>query len=142
MTHTRDAIAIPARPSAVPSERPRTSSQSRPCVAYSEESPKLGRRKSSITKSTWGICSAPAPIEPTASSAIAARIGSARSAIAWCGPGKPTSVSSGSPVAGLRGTSAWWGCPRSSSRASATGAPWKARKTMRNVYTAVSNAPR
>ena len=52
---------------------------------------------------------------------IATFIGSARSAIAWCGPGKPTSVSSTSPLAGLVGTSAWCRWPPSSSRASAHG---------------------
>ena len=59
--------------------------------------------------------------------------GSERSAM-WCSaPGKPTSVSSSSPLAGLVGTSwcAMW--PASSSRASATGSPWKARKIIRNV---------
>ena len=50
------------------------------------------------TKSVRGICSSPTPTAPIASSAIAIRIGHSRSAIAWCGPGKPTSVSSSSPV--------------------------------------------
>ena len=86
-----------------------------------------------MTKSTFGICTRPAPTAPSASRPIATRIGSARSAIACTGPGKPTSVSSSSPVAGLRGTSAWCRWPPSSSRASATGSPWKARKIMRKV---------
>jgi hypothetical protein len=38
---------------------------------------------------------------------IATFIGSSRSAIACSGPGKPTSASSSSPVAGLNGVSAW-----------------------------------
>ena len=65
---------------------------------------------------------------------IAMRIGHARSAIAWSGPGKPTSVSSISPLAGLVGCSAWcrWPC-FDSSRASGTGSPWKARKIIRKV---------
>ena len=60
-------------------------------------------------------------IASTASAPIATFIGSARSAM-WCsGPGKPTSVSSTSPVAGLVGLGAWWRWPCSSSRASAHG---------------------
>ena len=59
----------------------------------------------------------------TASDAIAIFIGSARSAM-WCsGPGKPTSVSSSSPFAGLSRLAAWWRWPCSSSRASAHGSP-------------------
>ena len=50
---------------------------------------------------TPGICTMPAITDSTASGAIAAFIGHSRSAM-WCSaPGKPTSVSSGSPVAGL-----------------------------------------
>ena len=49
--------------------------------AYSGEPAKLGRRKSSITKSIFGICTSPAPNAPSASTPIATRIGSARSAI-------------------------------------------------------------
>ncbi len=43
------------------------------------------------------------PVAPSASMLIATRIGIARSAIAWTGPGKPTSVSSISPLAGFVG---------------------------------------
>ena len=60
-------------------------------------------------------------------------MGIARSAMKWPGPGKPTSVSSTSPVAGLVGTSAWCRWPPSSSAASAQGSPQKARKIIRNV---------
>ena len=72
---------------------------------------KLGARKSSITKSTRGIWTSPMPTAPIASSVIATFIGMlagmARSAIAWNGPGKPTSVSSTSPSVGLVGNSGW-----------------------------------
>ena len=58
----------------------------------------------------------------TASGPIAAFIGHARSAT-WCsGPGKPTSVSSGSPVIGFIG-SPWATWPPSSSAASGTALP-------------------
>ena len=71
-------------------------------------------------------------IDRSASGAIAAFIGHSRSAM-WCsGPGKPTSVSSGSPVSGFAGS--WWArWPRSSSRASSTGSPKKTRNTIRNA---------
>ena len=130
---TRAAIAGPRDPDAVgdrdagEAEQPCRAPGRRPagrrcvCGSYSVESAKVGRRKSSITKSTFGICTSPAPTAPSASTPIATRIGSARSAIAWCGPGKPTSVSSTSPLAGLRGTSAWCRWPASSSRASGHG---------------------
>ena len=50
---------------------------------------------------TFGICTTPPTVASTASVPIATFIGSARSAM-WCsGPGKPTSVSSTSPLAGL-----------------------------------------
>ena len=52
------------------------------------------------------------------------------------------SVSSSSPVMGFLGTSAWARWPCSSSRASSTGSPQKARKIIRNVYSPVKNAPR
>ena len=68
---------------------------------------------------------------PNPSAAIATFIGHSRSAM-WCsGPGKPTSASSGSPVAGLVG-SAWWMWPCSSSFASSHGGPVTTRKPIRN----------
>ena len=124
---------MPASPSAVPSTSPVIKTPLRVGVEYSVESLKLGARKSSMVSSKCGIWISPMPTDPSASTAIATRIGSARSAIACTGPGKPTSVSSASPVSGLRGTSAWCGCPACISRASDTGSPWKARKIMRNV---------
>ena len=52
----------------------------------------------------------------------------------WCSaPGKPTSVSSTSPVAGLVGCSAWYMWPSASAFASITGSPQNARKIIRNV---------
>ena len=65
---------------------------------------------------------APPTIASSASEAIATLIGQSRSAT-WCsGPGKPTSVSSGSPVIGFTG-SPWAMPPAASSRASGTGSP-------------------
>ncbi len=80
-----------------------------------------------------GICRAPPITASTASVPIAIFIGSSRSAITWAGPGKPTSVSSSSPVIGFLGTSACARWPCSSSRASSHGSPKNARKIIRNV---------
>ena len=68
---------------------------------------------------TFGICRKPPTTASTASAPIASFIVGSRSAM-WCsGPGKPTSVSSTSPLAGFVWTSAWCRWPSSSSRASA-----------------------
>ena len=81
---------------------------------------------------TPGIDTTPPTIESSASGPIAAFIGHACSAT-WCsGPGKPTSVSSGSPVIGFTG-SPCARCPPSSSRASGTESPRNTRKTIRNA---------
>ena len=70
----------------------------------SGEDSNVPSRKCSSTASTPGIWIRPPNSAPTASTDIAIAIGRRRSAI-WCsGPGKPTSVSSTSPVAGLRGS--------------------------------------
>jgi len=53
----------------------------------------------------------PPTIASSASVPIAMRIGHARSATTWSGLGKPTSVSSISPLAGLVGTVGWKRCP-------------------------------
>ena len=55
---------------------------------------------------TFGICSTPPKTARNASEPIASFIDASRSAM-WCsGPGKPTSVSSTSPLAGFVWTSA------------------------------------
>ena len=54
-----------------------------------------------------GICTNPPTIASTASAPIAIFIEPSRSAMWWSAPGKPTSVSSSSPVAGLVCFSAW-----------------------------------
>ena len=79
-----------------------------------------------------GTPSAPAITASTASGAMAAFIGHSRSAMWWSAPGKPTSVSSASPVAGLA-CSPWARCPPSSSLASGTGSPKNTRNTIRNA---------
>jgi hypothetical protein len=50
---------------------------------------------------TFGICTTPPTVARIASAAIAIFIGPSRSAMWWSAPGKPTSVSSTSPVAGF-----------------------------------------
>ena len=86
-----------------------------------------------MTCVTFGICRKPPTIASSASTPIATFIVGSRSAM-WCsGPGKPTSVSSTSPLAGFVWTSAWCRWPSSSSRASGTGSPKNARKIIRNV---------
>ncbi len=97
------------------------------------ESANDGSRNFSTAESTHGTWMMPPTVASTASAPIAAFIGIARSAM-WCsGPGKPTSVSSISPLAGLKGASAWWMWPSSSSRASGHGSPQKARKIIRHA---------
>ena len=67
-----------------------------------------------------GTSMSPPKIDRNASIDMATFIGISRSAM-WCsGPGKPISVSSLSPLAGLKG-SAWARCPSSSSFASCVG---------------------
>ena len=71
----------------------------------SGESAKTGSRKLVTTSSTPGTWIRPANRARKASTPIATFIGGDCSAM-WCSaPGKPTSVSSSSPVAGLRGVS-------------------------------------
>ena len=83
------------------------------------------------TWSTPGIWIRPTNSAPKPSTAIATFIGHSRSAM-WCSsPGKPTSVSSASPVCGLVG-SAWCMWPCSSSFASSQGGPATTRKPIRN----------
>ena len=81
---------------------------------------------------TPGTPRTPAISASTASGAIATFMNHSRSAM-WCSePGKPTSVSSSSPVAGL--TCAPWAMwPCCSARACGTGGPKKTRKTIRNA---------
>ena len=97
------------------------------------ESANVGSRNFSTAESTHGTCTMPPSVASTASAPIATFIGSARSAMLCSGPGKPTSVSSISPLAGLKGASAWWMWPSSSSRASGHGSPQKARKIIRHA---------
>ena len=81
---------------------------------------------------TPGIWTRPPKSAPNAEHRHRHRIGHSRSAM-WCSaPGKPTSVSSGSPLAGFFG-SAWARWPCSSSRASSHGSPQTTRKTIRNA---------
>ena len=80
-----------------------------------------------------GIWIRPPTSASTESTPIAAFIDHDCSAM-WCsGPGKPMSVSSSSPLAGLRGSS-WATWPLSiSSCASLQGVPGRIRKTKRKV---------
>ena len=72
-------------------------------IALSGESAKAGSRKPKRTLSTPGTWIRPANSAPKPSPAIATAIGQDCSAMWWVGPGKPMSVSSSSPVAGLTG---------------------------------------
>ena len=66
-----------------------------------------GARNWVMTSSTPGICETPPTTASSARIAIGILIASSRSAM-WCsGPGKPTSVSSTSPVPGLSRHSGW-----------------------------------
>ena len=119
-------------PSTVPSTRPKAVSASLGSRCRLE-SANVGSRNFSTSVSTHGTCSSPPRVASKARAPIATFIGTARSAM-WCsGPGKPTSVSSISPLLGLKGASAWWMWPSSSSRASGHGSPQKARKIIRHV---------
>ncbi len=102
-------------------------------IAASGESAKTGSRKLVTTLSTPGTWISPAKRARKASTPIAIFIGGDCSAM-WCSaPGKPTSVSSSSPVAGLRGVS-WARWPVSiSSCASLQGVPGRTRKISRKV---------
>ncbi len=86
-----------------PIARPRHSAPAVGWIALSGESAKAGSRKPKRTLSTPGIWISPANSAPTASTPIATAIGQDCSAMWWWAPGKPTSVSSASPVAGLTG---------------------------------------
>ena len=72
----------------------------------SRELAKVGDRKRLIPASTPGIWMIPPISASTARMLIGTFISRSRSAIGCAGPGKPTSVSSGSPVNGLAGS--WW----------------------------------
>ena len=125
---------MPAAPISAPTTIPMiTDELDGSSSSYSAESWNVGSRKWCSPSFTCGICRKPPTVASTASAPIASFIGNSRSAM-WCsGPGKPTSVSSISPVIGLVGCSAWNRCPCSSSLASSHGSPWKARKIIRNV---------
>jgi hypothetical protein len=69
------------------------------------DSSNVGWRKCSSVLVRPGTRTSPPRSDNAASTDIAAFIGQARSAIACSEPGKPTSVSSGSPVDGLCGSS-------------------------------------
>ena len=117
---------------APPSARPSHSALSVGAVSWKRESAKVGSRNFSRMSDTPGIDTTPPTIESSASGAIAAFIGQACSATKCSGPGKPTSVSSASPVIGFTGSPcARW--PASSSRASATGSPKNTRNTIRKA---------
>ena len=60
-----------------------------------------------MTVVTSRIWRTPTTIAPTASTPIATFMLHSRSAMWWSGPGKPTSVSSTSPVAGFVCSGAW-----------------------------------
>ena len=125
---------MPVSAMIVPIVRPKTVRPSEGCtVSKSSEPANVGSRNDSRTWSTNGIWMKPPMIARTARPVIATFIEGSRSAMWWSGPGKPTSVSSTSPVAGFVCTSAWWRWPSSSSRASGTGSPQNARKIIRNV---------
>ena len=104
---------MPASPSTVPSARPE---HEQPVRGVRFVQRRGGERRAQEVVDhevrPSGSARARRRPRPSASTLIATRIGSARSAIACAGPGKPTSVSSSSPVAGLRGTSAWCRWPR------------------------------
>ena len=103
-------------------------------IAASGESAKTGSRKWVIVSSTPGTWTKPAKRARKASTPIASFIGGDWSAMWWSAPGKPTSVSSVSPVAGFRGAAAWTTWPVSiSSWASAQGRPGRTRKISRKV---------
>ncbi len=105
-TQMKYAIAIPARPTTAPSSRPKPMSPPLGSRSYKAESWNVGSRKWSMTCVTFGICSRPPTIARNASVPIAIFIDCSRSAM-WCSvPGKPTSVSSTSPLAGFVCTSA------------------------------------
>ena len=83
--------------------------------------------------STPGTWMKPANSARKASTPIATFIGGDCSAMWWSAPGKPTSVSSSSPLAGLTGW-AWTTWPLSiSSWASLQGSPGRTRKISRKV---------
>ncbi len=101
LTNTKNAPPMPNTAITRPIIRSDHSAPVEGCTSAYLESANVGSRKCSSVSVTPGMPSAPAMMASTASGAIAAFIGNARSAIACSGPGKPTSVSSGSPVAGL-----------------------------------------
>ncbi len=132
-TQMRYAIVTPAIAISAPITRPSHAGPLFTSTCTYFESANVGSRKRVTASSMPGIWTRPPSTASTASAPIAIFMGSSRSAMKWPGPGKPTSVSSSSPVIGLRGTSAWWRWPCSSSRASSTGSPQNARKIIRNV---------
>ena len=141
--YTRYEIAIPVSPIAAPITSPTQEAMVLGCApgAASLEPVNAGARNFPSTSSTPDTSITPPTTAATASMVIATFIGHSRSAITCSGPGKPTSVSSSSPVIGLRGTSAWARWPCSSSTASGQGLPKNALKIIRNVYRPVRNAP-
>ncbi len=88
---------------APPIARPRHSAPTLGWISLSGELAKTGSRKPKRTLSTPGTWIRPAKRAPNPSTAIATAIGFDCSAMWWWAPGKPTSVSSSSSVAGLIG---------------------------------------
>ncbi len=103
-------------------------------IEASGESAKTGLRKLVTALSTPGTWMKPANRARKARIPIATFIGGDCSAM-WCSsPGKPTSVSSTSPVFGLVGSCAWTTWPVSiRCWASAQGSPRRTRKISRKV---------
>ena len=124
---------MPTTEIAAPIARPAQDAATEGWIAASGESAKTGSRNLATTSSTPGTWIRPPNSARKPSTPIATFIGQDCSAM-WCSaPGKPTSASSASPVAGLTG-SAWATWPVSiSSRASLHGAPGRTRKTSRKV---------
>ncbi len=100
---------MPATESTVLMTRPTPSSPSDGVRAV--ESANVGSRNLSMASvRPNGSWSTPRKIAPKASTLMAIFMGTSRSAMKWPGPGKPTSVSSFSPVIGFSG-SPWCRCP-------------------------------